>query len=97
MNDTGRLFGAQREALQAALMAAFFRRARLEEFLSLRLDKDLEDIASEQARGLGDIVLSLLKDAQAEVFVRVGSSSWVRMGTVGCERRLGTKELEPAR
>lgn len=37
------------------------------------------------------------KDAQAEVFVRVGSSSWVKMGAVDCARRLGTKELEPAR
>lgn len=37
------------------------------------------------------------KDARAEVFIRVGSSSWARMGTVDCARRLGTKELEPAR
>jgi hypothetical protein len=37
------------------------------------------------------------KDARAEVFIRVGSSQWVKMGTVDIERRLGTKELEPAR
>ncbi len=33
-------------------------------------------------------------DARAEVFVRVGSSQWVKMGTVECQRRLGTKELD---
>lgn len=37
------------------------------------------------------------KDAQAEVFIRVGSSSWAKMGAVDCQRRLGTKELDPAR
>ncbi len=35
------------------------------------------------------------KDARAEVFIRVGSSQWVKMGAVDCQRRLGTKELEP--
>lgn len=69
MDETGRLFGAQREALQAALLSAFYRRARLEEFLNLSLDKDLDDIAAEQARGLGEIVLCLLKDAQAEGYL----------------------------
>lgn len=34
------------------------------------------------------------KDARAEVFVRVGSSQWVKMGAVDCQRRLGTKELD---
>ena len=34
------------------------------------------------------------KDARAEVFIRVGSSQWVKMGTVDCQRRLGTRELQ---
>jgi hypothetical protein len=69
MNETGRLFGEQREALQSALMSAFFDRARLDQFLSLSLDQDLEAIASDKPRGLGELTLAVLKDAQAEGYL----------------------------
>lgn len=42
----------------------------------------------------------LFKDARVEVFVRVGSSPWVKFATADVERRIGTKTLEspaPAR
>jgi hypothetical protein len=36
------------------------------------------------------------KDARAEVFLRVGSSSWVKMAVVDVERRIGTRTLGDA-
>jgi hypothetical protein len=36
----------------------------------------------------------LFKDARAEVFVRVGSSSWTRMSEVAIERRIGAKSVQ---
>lgn len=36
----------------------------------------------------------LFKDASVEVFLRVGSSPWVKMATADVERRIGSKSLE---
>jgi len=44
----------------------------------------------------GNVRPRAVQGRAGEVFVRVGSSSWVKMGTVDCQRRMGTKELEPA-
>jgi hypothetical protein len=36
------------------------------------------------------------KDAKVDLFLRLGSSQWVKMATVDVERRLGTRKLEAA-
>jgi len=36
----------------------------------------------------------LFKDASVEVFLRVGSSPWVKMAAADVERRIGSKSLE---
>lgn len=36
----------------------------------------------------------LFKDARVEVFVRVGSSDWAKLGEADVERRIGTKSLQ---
>ncbi len=36
----------------------------------------------------------LFKDTNVNVFVRVGSSSWVKFGTLDVERRIGTRALD---
>jgi hypothetical protein len=36
----------------------------------------------------------LFKDATVEVFVRVGSSGWVKMAAVDVERRIGSKSVQ---
>lgn len=36
----------------------------------------------------------LFKDATAEVFVRIGSSGWVKMAAGGVERRIGSKDVQ---
>lgn len=37
----------------------------------------------------------LFKDATVEVFLRVGSSAWVKMAALDVERRIGSKSLAP--
>lgn len=36
----------------------------------------------------------LFKDASAEVFVRIGSSGWIKMAAGGVERRIGSKDVQ---
>ena len=36
----------------------------------------------------------LFKDAHVEVFLRVGSSGWVKMAEADVERRIGSKTVE---
>jgi hypothetical protein len=38
---------------------------------------------------------ALFKDVRVEVFVRVGSSDWVKMAEAPIERRVGSKTVEP--
>jgi hypothetical protein len=37
----------------------------------------------------------LFKDADAEIFARVGSSSWTSLHRVKVERRIGSREVPP--
>lgn len=59
-----RLFGAQREALQKALMSALFNRDELEQFLLFRLEKNLEEIARPGA--LPKVMFDVIQMAEAE-------------------------------
>lgn len=47
--------------------------------------------------GAADSMFShpLFKDTQVEVFLRVGSSGWVKMAESPIERRVGSKTVEP--
>ncbi len=40
---------------------------------------------------------ALFKDARVELFLRVGSSAWVKMGTADVDRRIGARQAGGAR
>jgi hypothetical protein len=68
MADPENMTGEQRERFAAALRSAFPSRSALEEMLSFKLDKNLDDYAGMD--GLRVVVLSLVKAATAEGWIR---------------------------
>ena len=80
-----RLSGQQREKLQLALIDAFRDKASLEQMLSFKLDKNLEEIAS--GSNLLEIVFRLIDKAE--------SQGWVEdLVHAACKSNPGNRELQ---
>lgn len=64
MSDKSVLYGEQAEALQGALMSAFFNRDELDQFLYNTLEKSLDEIVADDAPGLDKLVVAVVRDAE---------------------------------
>jgi len=64
MTDSSRLFGAQKEALRDALMSAFYNRDELDQLLTFRLNRSLDEVAG--PGNLKAVTLAVIKAAEGE-------------------------------